>query len=139
MKRVLISLLFLFLCGHALTLIAQMPTLTLLPGQYEIEFSAPGGPPDRVRKDLHCYTAQELEELPKLLAGGGEKDGCKVTTKVTGPTMTFTSECAVAGRTVTTSGEMTFTSRESYRVVMNDPRDPRRLTITGKRIGSCPK
>ena len=27
MKRVLISFLFLFLCGHAPTLIAQMPTL----------------------------------------------------------------------------------------------------------------
>jgi hypothetical protein len=132
MKRVLISFLFLFLCGHAPTLIAQMPTL--LPGQYEIEISAPGDP--RVRKDLHCYTAQELEELPKLLAGGGEKDGCKVTTRVTGPTMTFTSVCAVAGRTVTTSGEMTFTSRESYRVVMKDP-EP--AIITGKRIGACPK
>src|ERR1700730_2978676 len=132
MKRVLISFLFPFLCGHAPTLIAQMPTL--LPGQYEIEFSMPGDP--RVRKDLHCYTAQELEALPKLLAGGDEKDGCKVTTKVTGPTMTFTTVCAVAGSTVTTSGEMTFTSRESYRVVMKDPGRP---TITGKRIGECPK
>jgi hypothetical protein len=104
------------------------------PLEYEIEFSMPGDP--RVRKDLRCYTAQELEELPKLLAGGGEKDGCKVTTKVTGPTMTFTTVCSVAGSTVTTSGEMTFTSRESYRVVMKDPGRP---TITGKRIGACPK
>jgi hypothetical protein len=133
MKRVLISFLFLFLCGHAPTLIAQMPTL--LPGQYEIEFSMPGDP--RVRKDVHCYTAQELEALPKLLAGGGDDgNGCKMTTKVTGPTMTFTTVCAVAGSTVTTSGEMTFTSRESYRVVMKDPGHP---TITGKRIGACPK
>ncbi len=134
MKRVLISFLFLFLCGYAPTLIAQMPTL--LPGQYAIEFSMPGGPPDRVRKDVHCYTAQELEALPKLLAGGDAANGCKVTTKVTGPTMTFTTACAVAGSTVTTSGEITFTSRESYRVVMKDPGRP---TITGKRIGACPK
>src|SRR5438477_9251550 len=136
MKRVLISFLFLFLCGHPPTLIAQMPTL--LPGQYEIEFSMPGGPPDRVRKDLHCYTAQELEALPKLLAGGDAANGCQVTTKVTGPTMTFTTVCAVAGSTVTTSGEMTFISPESYRVVMN-MKDQGRATITGKRIGACQK
>src|SRR5262249_33430938 len=104
-----------FIIASAPTLLAQMPTLT--PGNYEVEMSVAGGPAGRPpRKDTHCYTPEELKELPKLIAGGGDSaNGCKVDSKTIGKTLSFTTVCASG---TTSSGEMTFLSSESYKVVM---------------------
>jgi hypothetical protein len=136
--------LFVFACVP--TLLAQTPTLT--PGQYEVEMSTSGGPAGRPpRKDTHCYTPEELKELPKLFAGGGQAaNGCKVDSKTTGKTLSFTTVCASG---TTASGEVTFLSNESYKVVMTMKPGRRRagapdgpeptMTITAHRVGACPK
>jgi len=112
----------LFAAALAPALFAAAPTLK--PGQYEVvaEMSMTG-PPVRMpaQKLLHCYTPQELEDLAATIAGRSATEKCKVlSSKLTGSTLTFATACAYAdGSTLTTSGEVTFTSQESYRAVVN--------------------
>jgi len=134
------------------SLLAQSPTLK--PGQYEVvsEISIAGRqgglPP---RKDLHCYTAQDVQDLANLVAKRDVKQNCKtLNSKVTGSTLTFTTECTNAdGSRLTSSGEVNFPSPESYRAVVNMKQSSGRsanpilngsnITITAKRIGDCTK
>ena len=125
---------------------AQTPTLR--PGQYELvsEFSMAGrtgGLP--ARKEQHCFTAQELQDLAASVAKGNAKQNCKVLdSKTLGSTQTFTTECENPdGTRLTSSGEVTFTSPDSYRVVVTMKRptspDGTTITISAKRIGDCAK
>ena len=132
-------------------LLAQ--ALTLKPGQYEIvsEVSMPGragGFPGE--KILHCYTPQELQDLANALANRDPKQSCKVQdSKTSGSTLTYTTVCTSPdGRQLTTSGEVTFTSQESYHGVVrmkstgraaNPALGGMTITMTGKRIGDCTK
>ena len=132
-------------------LLAQAPPLK--PGQYEIvsEFSMPGRPGGVPgQKILHCYTAQELQDMANALANRDPKQSCKVQdSKMSGSTLTFTTVCTNPdGRQLTTSGEMTFTSQESYHGVVrmtstgraaNPALGGMTITMTGKRIGDCTK
>jgi len=125
---------------------AQTPTLR--PGQYELvsEFSMAGRTGELpARKDQHCYTAQELQELARSVAKSNAKQNCKVlNSKTTGSTTTFTTECVSPdGSRLTSSGEVSVTSQDSYRVVvtMRRPTNPGGTTITinARRIGDCAK
>jgi len=148
MKNVLI----LSVAALAPTLFAAAPTLK--PGQYEVvsEFAPPGQAARMPgQKMLHCYTAKEVEDLAKVVAGRNPNENCKVlSSKVTGSTLTFTTECAQTdGSALTMSGEATFTSQESYRAVVNmkgsGGRGPNpfangmTINITATRIGECAK
>jgi len=132
----------------ALVPVLSAQTPTLRPGQYELvsEFSMPGRPAGLPgRKDLHCYTAQELQDLGNSVAKTNASQNCKVLdSKTVGPKMTFTTECANAnGNRMTSSGEVNVLSQDSYRVVVNmkTPTSPDGTTITinAKRIGDCTK
>jgi len=125
---------------------AQAPTLR--PGQYELvsEFSMAGrtgGLPGR--KDQHCYTAQELQDLASRVAKSNAKQHCTVlNSKTSGSTTTFTTECVNPdGSRLTSSAEVNVTSQDSYRVVvtMKGPTNPGGTTITinARRIGDCAK
>ena len=133
-------------------LAAQIPTLK--PGQYEIvsKISVPGSPAQMPeQKFLHCYTPQEIENLAQVVAGRSADENCKLlSSKLAGSMLTFATECAFPdGSRMTSSGEATFTSQDSYRAVVNLKRsgergdDPvfngSRMAITAKRIGDCAK
>jgi len=138
----------LFAAALVPVLSAQAPTLK--PGQYELvsEFSMagrPGGLP--ARKDLHCYTARELQDLAASVAKSNAKQNCNVlNSKTAGSTMTFTTECVNPdGSRLTSSGEVSFTSQDSYHVVVkmsseaNPALNGTTIKITAKRIGDCTK
>jgi len=138
----------LFAAALVSTLSAQAPTLK--PGQYELvsQFSMAGrsgGLP--ARKDLHCYTAQELQDLAASVAKINAEQNCKLlNSKTVGSTMTFATECVNPdGRRLTSSGEMTFMSPDSYHVVVtmkseaNPALDGTTMDLTAKRIGDCTK
>src|SRR6476469_8142424 len=107
----------------AITALSFAQTPTLQPGQYELvsEISLTGRadkmPP---RKDLHCYTPQDVAELAKSIGGRGKSSDCKILkSSVVGSTMTYTTECAMGdnGR-LNLSGEVQFTSPASYHAVV---------------------
>lgn len=145
MKRM--AIVFVIALGPAL--LAQ--AISLKPGQYEVvSVMAPAGratgmPP---RKDLHCYTPQELDHLSDLMA---KKDkGCNVVkSNVAGSALSFVTECSSPdGSKMTITGDVTFASRESYHSVVNmkqtaGPPTPfaQGMTVTtdAKRIGECAK
>jgi len=129
---------------------AQTPPLR--PGQYEIktEMSVPGQPGKMPpRRDVHCYTAEELQNLGKSM-GNDKAQGCKVvSSKTTGSALAFTTECPdPAGKSIIT-GTVTHTSLESYHAVVSLKSTSSRaddpfgqgmsLDITGTRIGDCAK
>jgi hypothetical protein len=135
-----------------LSVAAQTPTLK--PGRYEVvsEISLAGrGEKLPPRKDLHCYTSQELADLPKIIAGRASSPNCKVlSSKIVESTLTYTTECATGGEgRVISSGEVQFTSSESYHAVVTMKQSAGRaanpmlggstLTITAKRVGDCEK
>ena len=143
----------LFAAGLVATLAAQVPSLK--PGQYEIvsEFAAPGGsdkmPP---RKDQRCFTEKDVESVARMVGGrGGAEGGCHVvSSKTTGSTVTFTTECpSPDGRGgMTMTGKVDFLSSESYHAVVDMKMTGERgapgfsganVTMTAKRIGACAK
>ena len=75
-------------------LLAQAPPLR--PGQYEIktEMSVAGQPVKMPpRRDVHCYTPEELQNLGTSM-GHDKAQNCKVvSSKTTGSTLAFTTEC----------------------------------------------
>ena len=132
----------------ALIPVLATQTPTLRPGQYELisEFSIAGrtgGLP--VRKDQHCYTTQELQDLARSVARSNAKQNCTVLdSKTIGSTTTFTTECVSPdGSRLAASGEVNVTSQDAYRVVvtMRRPTSPDGTTIAinARRIGDCAK
>jgi hypothetical protein len=129
---------------------------TIKPGQYEVvsQFAMPGGretgaPP---RKDLKCYTEKDVQTIERILAQRDTAQGqCHVvSSKVTGSTLTFTTECASPdGRGgMTMNGKVDFLSTESYHAVVDMKMTGERagsgfggstITINAKRIGDCTK
>jgi uncharacterized protein DUF3617 len=136
-----------------LTPVLQAQTLNLKPGQYEIvsAMSMAGQPTTMPsRKDLHCYTAQEVENLAATLSRRDPRGACKVlNSSVAGSKLTFTTECANPdGTKLMISGDVTFKSRESYHSVVNmkqtaGPPSPFQsgmtVNIDATRIGECAK
>jgi hypothetical protein len=131
-------------------LCAQTPAL--LPGQYELKtvMSVAGHPGNMpARRDVHCYTAEELGNLGRSM-GHDKAQNCKVvTSKTTGSALAFTTECpANDGKSIIT-GTVTHLSPESYHAVVSMKSTSSRaddpfgqgmsLDITGKRIGDCGK
>ncbi|HEY7288201.1 MAG TPA: DUF3617 family protein [Vicinamibacterales bacterium] len=127
-------------------------TSPLKPGEYELttQFSVPGRPKVPEQTDRHCYTAEQLAELAKVMGGGrGTNRSCKVVdSKLTASKLTFTTECVrPSGPPVTMIGDVTFTSGESFHAVMtmkadvdgngSNPRVAGAFDITAKRIGGC--
>ena len=140
----------LFASMLTVTLLAQAPTLK--PGQYDLvsQFSMPGRPGGvPAQKIGHCYTAQELRDLGNSLANKDPKQKCKVLdSKVAGSTLTYTTECVDPdGSKQTLSGQVNFTSQESFHAVVNMKSSAGdspfgngvTLTIDGKRTGDCAK
>lgn len=142
----------LLIAGFGAVLFAA--AVPLKPGQYEIvsEFSGSSGEARiPIPKVLHCYTAQELEDMPKTAGRRKDSQDCKVvSSKTTGTTLTYTTACeSKDGSRSTINGETTFMSPESYRTVVtftdssgretNPLFNGRTMTITGKRIGDCSK
>jgi hypothetical protein len=127
---------------------------TLRPGQYELvsEIALLGradkAPP---RKELHCYTPDELRTLANIIVRKQATQDCKVlSSNVVGSTMKVTTECAIGdGNSLTSSAEVQFTSAESFHAVVtmkqiggraaNPIMGGSTITITAKRIGDCAK
>jgi hypothetical protein len=129
---------------------AQTPPLR--PGQYELKtvMSVAGQPGNMpARRDVHCYTAEELENLGRSM-GHDKAQNCKVvSSKAAGSALAFTTECPdPEGKSIIT-GTVTHTSPESYHAAVtlkstasraDDPfGQGMSLDITGKRIGDCAK
>ena len=129
---------------------AQTPPLR--PGQYELKtvMSVAGQPGNMpARRDVHCYTAEELENVGRSM-GHDKTQNCKVVnSKTTGSTLAFTTECPdPEGKSIIT-GTVSHTSPESYHAVVSLKSTSSRaddpfgqgmsLDITGKRIGDCGK
>jgi len=130
---------------------AQTPPLR--PGQYELktEMSVAGQPVKMPpRRDVHCYTPEELQNLGKSMGHDKERNCKVVSSKATGAALAFTTECPdPEGKSIIT-GTVTHTSPESYHAVVNLKSTTSRaddpfggqgmsLDITGKRIGDCTK
>jgi hypothetical protein len=142
----------------AVVAVATLPSLLraqtppLRPGQYELktEMSVAGQPVKMPpRRDVHCYTPEELQNLGTSM-GHDKAQNCKVvSSKTTGSTLAFTTECPDAEGKSIIAGTVTHTSPESYHAVVSmkstssRPDDPfgqgMSLDITGKRIGECTK
>jgi Protein of unknown function (DUF3617) len=130
--------------------LAQSPGLK--PGKYEIasEISMAGRtmPP---RKDEACYTTDDVKDLSRTLVKDDQKRHCTVSnSKVSGTALSFTKSCTSAeGLTMTYTGDVMFTSAESYRAVVTMKDSSGRatnpmlrgstITTTAKRIGECAK
>jgi len=140
----------LFAATLTATLVAQTPPLK--PGEYEIlmETSMPGQPGKLPPQKLgHCFTPQELQDLANSLANGNAQQSCKIqNSKTVGSTLTFTTECSNPdGSKLVLSGQVNFTSQESYRSVVTmkgigagSPfANGTTMTMTGKRVGNCSK
>lgn len=139
--------------------VALVPTLgaqvtKLKPGQYELvsEIALPGrSTPLPGRKDTHCYSAKDIEDLAKALSGESKSQTCKVlSTKTTGTVLGYTTECTHPDGTVVNSSiELEITSAESFHAVVRMKDTSGRsasplflnstITMTGKRIGDCSK
>jgi len=129
---------------------AQTPPLR--PGQYELktEMSVAGQPVKMPpRRDVHCYTAEELQNLGTSV-GHDKAQNCKVvSSKTTGPTLAFTTECPDPDGKSIITGTVTHTSPETYHATVSLKSTSSRaddpfgqgmsLDITGKRIGDCTK
>jgi hypothetical protein len=140
-------------CVLAPAVSAQPPRLK--PGQYELssEISLPGrSNPLPGRKDTHCYTAKDVDNLAAVIAGNGTKsDTCKVTSsKTTGAVVGFTTACTHPdGTVVNSSVEIEFTSAESFHAVVHMSDASGRsanpvfmnstINVTARRIGDCDK
>jgi hypothetical protein len=101
------------------------------------------------RRDVHCYTPEELQNLGTSM-GHDKAQNCKVvSSKTTGSTLAFTTECPDAEGKSIIAGTVTHTSPESYHAVVSLKSTSSRaddpfgqgmsLDITGKRIGDCTK
>jgi len=123
----------------------------LRPGEYELktEMSVEGSPAKMPpRRDVHCYTAEEMQHLGSSI-GHDPKQNCKVvSSKTTGSTFTFTTECAGRdGATSTITGTVTYTPPEAFHSIVKLKDTSGRadnpfaqgvsMDITGKRIGDC--
>jgi len=142
----------LFTASLIAALAAQAPRIK--PGQYEVvsQFAMPGGrqtgaPP---RKDLKCYTEKDVQTIERIIAQRDTAQGnCHVvSSKVTGSTLTFTTECASPdGRGgMTMNGKVDFLTSESYHAVVDMKMGGERgesgfggttITMNAKRIGDC--
>jgi uncharacterized protein DUF3617 len=138
----------LFASTLTVTLLAQVPTLK--PGQYDLvsQFAMPGRPGGMPAQKMgHCYTPQELRDLGNSLVNRDPKQKCKVQdSKVAGSTLTYTTECLDPdGSKQTLSGQVNFTSQESFHAVVNMKSSAKgtpfadgvTITIDGKRTGDC--
>ena len=125
--------------------------MNLRPGQYEmVSQIAMKDRPTKLppRRDVVCITVEDLKDITTKLVQNNGASGCKLTEKTpTSGGLRFTRECSkTAGITTTQTGELTFTSGESYHEVVTfstkggpagGPFGDSTITIDGKRIGDC--
>ncbi len=139
----------LFTAAAVPALLASAPALK--PGQYEIvaAISMSGQGQKMMPKQVHCYTAEELGNIARLVGGRTSEPNCKVlSSNLAGSTLTFTTQCPNGdGGLLTSTGEVKFLSQESYHAVVtmkssgrgdNPITNGSTITIDGKRIGDCP-
>ena len=151
--RLISSLAAATVAAATLSSLVRAQTPTLRPGQYELktEMSIAGQPQKMPpRRDVHCYTADELQQLGNSI-GHDPKQTCKViSSKATASAFTFTTDCrGPDGATSTIAGTITYTSTESFHSVVNLKDTSGRgddvfaqgvsMDITGKRMGDCAK
>ena len=131
--------------------LAQTPPLR--PGEYDVttEFSMTSRPAKMpAQKSVRCYTTQDIQDLPRRIGARAGAEGCKVeTSKMTGTTLTFATECP-APMSITSTGTITFTSPESFQAEVTTKDTSGRAgnpvlqgtmtaNVTAKRIGECKK
>jgi uncharacterized protein DUF3617 len=127
--------------------------VNLRPGQYEmVSQIAMKDRPTKLppRRDVVCITTEDLKDITTKLVQNNGASGCKLTEKTpTSSGLKFTRECSKSGGITTTqTGDLTFTSAESYHEVVKfntngapaaSPFGDSTITIDGKRIGDCTK
>jgi hypothetical protein len=134
---------------------ALAQSVTLRPGQYEgtSQLELPAGSPVKMPpvKALVCFTAEDVKNLSNKMSKNNANQDCKVIEQAaTANGLKFTAECTVAkGAPVRMAYDVTFTSSESYRGVVQMTRAPSggggpqvpgsTFNVTAKRIGDCTK
>jgi hypothetical protein len=132
----------LLLCMCAVSTSMSAQTVLLRPGRYEAiaetEIAGRKRAPETV---MQCFTADDLKDLSKLVAGADEemmKDCVVSDRKATASRLTFNATCTNGETKWTMSVDLAYTPDSFTAVVTSkDALNGLTLRTEGKRIGEC--